>query len=141
MRTIFVSGYLISFIMAFVPTLRIKSGFFRPEQVLSLKDIIQLLFEGGQTATEVLLGLFVLADIAFVVLAMKYPKRWVFLSGAILAAFGLFMNLFSPKAEGAELLVVPTAISLIAGALPLIGFVMNPPLGSEREHKTAFCSY
>jgi len=140
LRILFIIGYSISFILNFIPSFRIKGSFFQPEKLLSVRDIVKILFGNGQVALGMFSVLLVAFAIVFVILAIKYPKRWVFVSGASFGVFGLFLSLFVGTPEGVEVLVIPAVISYIANAMILSGFFIKPEVHSKVTLKTAFCN-
>ncbi|MFQ6083957.1 MAG: hypothetical protein ACE5KE_01680 [Methanosarcinales archaeon] len=130
LRILFVCGYAIKILLTFVPSTRMKVGGFMgfggEERVLSPYDMIQLLFKEKPGAAMLIVIIFAIM-VAFVVLALTYPKRWVFLTGAIFVAFFLLVSFFQPAREGVEYLIIPRVLGLIGEVLCLTGFFVKPP--------------
>ena len=66
-------------------------------------------------------------QLAFIALALKYPKQCFFIAGAIFAGFFLLVDLFSGTPECIEVLLIPTALHYISVILILSGFFIKPP--------------
>jgi len=133
LRILFVCGYSIQIILTFVPSIHMKVGGFLgyggEERVLSLYDMIQLIFPENPGVALLMVTIFA-TWVAFVVLALTYPKRWVFLTGAILVAFFFLVNIFTPGQEGQEgieYFVIQRILSFIGSILCLSGFLVKPP--------------
>lgn len=133
LRAFFVCGYVLSVVLTFVPAYRIRTrvgGFFDNHleyRVLSTYDLIQFMHQEGEYGWWMFYVLIFAVAIAFIALALKYPKQWVFIAGATFAGFLLLLNLFSGTPEGIEHLLIPTVVDYISTILILSGFFIKPP--------------
>jgi MFS family permease len=135
LRIIFISGFSLQLLLTFIPSVEVNKlkvfGFdnqFLKNETYSDKDTIGLLLQ-----VNPLLGLFFIAvfilQIIFIILAIKYPRRWVFLSGAGLACLSFIGWLFMPKASNTTILVIPALLSWCAMFAKMTGFFIHPPEG------------
>jgi hypothetical protein len=102
------------------------------EKLMSTLDLIRKAFQMGQSGLALLAVSFFAAYIALLVMAVVYQKRWVFITGASLVAFGLLMNLFSPSNPNIEHLLITQVIGYIATFFMLSGFIAKPPVSIPR---------
>ncbi len=120
LRIIFILGCIFNIGITFVPSVKVGG------ELMSAFDAIRLAFQMG-SGLAVLYVLFFAAWIAFLLLAMVHQKRWVFVTGASVAAFSLLLNLFSPTNPIVEVLLVPRLVDYVAGVFMLFGFIAKPP--------------
>jgi len=131
LRVLFICGYLMKIVLTFVPSAEItQRGMFGfgevQKQTYSLYDIIRLLGERGAFGWQLFFIVLFALKIVFVILAIRYPKRWVFISGASFYAFLLLWGFFTPSMEGIEYLLIPSILDYISSALVLLGFFVKP---------------
>ena len=141
LKKLFIAGFIFQIIYFFMPSVRIRTviGYY---EVASLSEITQKLFNLNPDIASIVI-LILVACIALVVLAIFYPRRWVFLFGAILSAFCLFcpllfglfrlfssgeyQSVFSPKTEPQiKLFFVPIMLYFTGVILSLTGFFIKP---------------
>lgn len=138
LKTLFIIGFLINIILTFIPSTRIKTGGYLgiggEEKLVSTHKMIQLAFRRNPSIALLLVVVFAFF-VAVVILAITHPKRWVFLSGAIVVAFFMLVNLFSPSQEelGVKGLIIPNIIGFIGNILCLTGFFIKPKKEIETE--------
>lgn len=132
LRILFICGYLMSIGLTFVPSLEISKheGMFGMGEVVkhtySLYEIIRLLYESGEYDWQLFYVTVFAVEIAFVILAIRYPKRWVFISGASFTAFFLLWSFFTPSREGIKYILIPRVLGYVADAFVLLGFFARP---------------
>ena len=129
LKLLFILGWAISIILVFVPYKRMKVGGIYgiggEERTVSLLQETRLLAE-STPLISLFMTIAIAIFIAFLVLAIKYPKRWVFLSGAIFMSFFFLLSLFSPPTEGEKLFLIPRVIDFISTAFILTGYFIKP---------------
>lgn len=128
-QRLFILGCVLNILLTFVPSAIVTTpGFFtHEEQLMSNFDAIRLAAQRGQGALGVLFVLIFAAYIAFAVLAIVQQKRWVFITGASVAAFIVLLDLFSPGNPNVEYLVKPRLIGYVATLFMLSGYLAKPP--------------
>ncbi len=130
LRGVFVAGLLLDLVLTFVPAYRTKVGSFLgfggEERSLSAFDMIRIQLQ-NQSGWGVFNVAYFGAYAALVVLAWKQPKRWVFVTGAALAAFALLLELFIGPWDSIYYYPVPRLLHYVAGACVIAGFFARPP--------------
>ena len=135
LRMLFIFGYLIGIILTFVPSVEItqitQHGMFDAGEVTKVTyssyGIIQLLGERQEVGLQLFFVILFALNIAFIILAIKYPKRWIFISGASITAFLLLWNFFTPSNKDIQNLFIPRIIGYISDTFILLGFLIKPP--------------
>lgn len=129
LRRLFVLGYAMNIILWFVPTMRMKVGGIlgvgAQEDVYSVLTLVQRI---SQTSPgwHLFFVLTFASNILFIVLAVAYARRWIFITGASVATLFLLWGLFSTDAPGVEGFLLPRILGYVATALTLTGFVVVP---------------
>ena len=131
LRALFVGGFALDIVLMFVPSIEVTTagflGFGGTVISMSGLDVIRRLFQSGEVGLAMLLVLLFCAQVAFLILAMKYPKRWVFVAGSCFAVFLVILGLFAGSSDNVEEYFVPRVLSYVATALQLAGFWVKPP--------------
>jgi hypothetical protein len=126
LRVLFVAGFALNAALTFVPTLKNESGGFMglgsEKQSLSGFDIVRMTFQHGQGGLGVFYVLVFCIPVAFAVLGITYPRRWVFITGSCFTVFLLLLNLFAGSAEGVEYYFLPRLLGYLSFAMTLTGF-------------------
>jgi len=138
LRTLFICGHLIYIVLTFVPTIKVSpQGMYGSgkvqEQTYSAYELIRFLGESEQFGWQIFYVVVFALDVAFVILAITYPKRWVFISGASMTAFFLLWDLFTPPKEGIVGMVIPNILDYVASAFVLLGFIAKPTSTTSRN--------
>jgi hypothetical protein len=132
LRALFFVGFALSAVLEFVPVLKMKVGGFMgiggEERSMSALDLIRLLFQGGQTGLAILFVLMFCVTLAFAALALKYPRRWVFIAGSCYAVFVIVLDFFSGSNKDVEYYFLVQLLGYIATAITLTGFWVRPPV-------------
>lgn len=126
---LFILGHLMNIVLMFVPAVRVL-GF----MTLTNYDLIEALFQHGKVALGLFMLLLFVEDLAAIVLALVYPKRWIFITSSVVSAFGLLTTLFhlsaragdSPERFMVQILWIPMILAYIAGIFTLSGFFIKP---------------
>lgn len=128
LKFLFIFGWVGLIILTFVPYKKMivgdMYGIGGRMKAVSAYDEIQILFRQNPGGAFIIVVVFALY-IAFVILALVYAKRWIFLSGAIFGAFSLLLGLFMPPVAGEKYFILPKIISIIATILVLTGFFIK----------------
>lgn len=141
LRQLFIAGYAIALILFFVPSIEITSRthtslFSAPEtstDSYSTFEITRLLGKKGEMGLQLFVVASFAISAALLILAITYPKRWVFITGASMTAFFLLWNLFSAPDEHVKALFLPAIVGYISSGLALLGFFVRPPRSQPRE--------
>lgn len=134
LRALFVVGFALDAAMVFVPSFRMKVGGFMgmggEERSLSVLDAIRLAFANGQFGIGMFFVLCFCAAVAFAVLAVKFPRRWVFVAGSCFAAFMTVLSIFMGSGDDAHThrYLLPRLIGYVCAVLQLVGFWVRPPI-------------
>lgn len=142
LRRLFILGYAMNIALWFIPSVVIRgnaAGFFapaQPDRTLSMFSLVRLTSQENPFLTLFFVLVFA-SNIAFIVLAIKMQKRWVFLTGAILSAIFLLWGLFSSAAAPENVYYIPLIryLGYIASALILVGFVIGPVAETTEEEE------
>jgi hypothetical protein len=130
LRVMFIAGFWLHVVLTFVPAYGARVGGFlgigAQERSFSLLEVIRLAFANGKEGVGLLNVLWFCSMVAFAVLGMKQPQRWVFLGGACVTSFFLVLNFFSGSAAGVELYLLPHVLGFIASGMQLSGFWIKP---------------
>ena len=124
-RLVFLAGLLLDLILYFVPAL----GFGGEEKSLSPLDVTRLYFQRGEAGWGFLNVAFFAATAVVLFLAWKQPKRWVFVAGASIFAFGLLLEFFMGSSESVQQYFLPRLLRYLAALAALTGFWIKPPVG------------
>lgn len=129
LRSLFIVGYVMNFALWFAPIIRMKVGGIigigaevRSFSMFSLITAISST-NPGQTFLAVLVFA---SDILFIVLAITYPRRWIFILASSVGVLVLLYSLFIVKLPGMHFLL-PQVLGYVAAALTLTGFLIRPP--------------
>lgn len=130
-RRVFIGGFALSILLWFVPSVTMKVGGFLgvggEEKTLSVLDVVRMLFRAGHLGFAFFLVLLFCISAAFLVLAIKYPRRWVFVAGSSYAVFGIILDVFSGSGTDVHYIYLPKAMGYLATAMTLVGFWCKPP--------------
>jgi len=130
LRILFICGCLMGIVLTFVPGIEITHRDMFGEEVqkktYSSYEVTRLLGERQKVGWQLFYVILFALNIVFVILAIRYPKRWVFISGASIAAFFLLWDFFTPSKEGIEYLLIPRILGYISSAFVLLGFFVKP---------------
>ena len=63
---------------------------------------------------------------AFAALAITHPRRWVFITGSLLAIYQFLWEYVSPRNHEIQVLTVSLVVTHIAIAMTLVGFWVKP---------------
>jgi hypothetical protein len=134
-RLVFLAGLLLDLILWFVPAYRMMVGgvlgFGGEWRSLSALDVTRLNFQRGQAGWGFLDVAFFAATAVVLFLAWKQPKRWVFVAGASIFAFGLLLEFFMGSSESVQRYFLPRLLYYLAALAALTGFWIKPPVGGE----------
>jgi len=130
LRTIFIVGFLIEVVLWFVPAGVLETtgflGLQIQRQVVSALDIVRMLFQLQKEGFGFLYVLFFCAELAFLVLAIFYARRWVFVAGACFVAFLLILDIFTGSSQNFHPYFLSRAVGYLAAAMALTGFWIRP---------------
>ncbi|HEY7214235.1 MAG TPA: hypothetical protein VIC28_06365, partial [Thermoanaerobaculia bacterium] len=131
LRRLFVLGYSMNIVLWFVPAFRMKVGgdlgFGAEDKVFSMLSMVRLISQTSPGWTLFFVVTFA-SNIVFLVLAFAYPKRWLFIIGASIAAPFMLWGFFSGENPDIHQFLVPRLLGYVATALTLIGFFIRPPV-------------
>ncbi|UCC39210.1 MAG: hypothetical protein JSV96_15615 [Candidatus Aminicenantes bacterium] len=116
LRIVFIIGFLICTILYFVPFR--SSPIEGEERPYSYFEMSRLAAKMGELIAALAIYL------AIVILAIIYPKRGIFLIGAILMAFSLFIGLFNQNIQKEIVILFPYVIDRISRVMGLTGFLI-----------------
>lgn len=129
---LFIAGFTIQAVLWFVPAAKVTVGGLIGQggQELSLSnlDAVRLLIQSGQVGLGILFVTFFCITVAFVALAMKYPRRWVFIAGSCFEFFGMVLNFFSGSNPNVQHYLLPQLLGYVAAAMVLTGLWIKPPI-------------
>jgi hypothetical protein len=118
-------------VLWFVPTYKVAVGGLigqgGQERSLSNLDAVRLVIQSGQLGLGILFVLFFCITAAFVALAMKYPRRWVFIAGSCFELFELVFDFFSGSNPNMQPYLLPQLLGYVAAAMVLAGLWVKPP--------------
>lgn len=140
LRRLFILGYSMNIVLWFIPSVVIRGnvgGFLwpaQPDRLLSMFSLVRLISQENPLLTLFFVLVFA-SNIAFIVLAIKVPKRWVFLTAAILSSLFLLLGLFSATPEDIYYIPFTRNLGYIAAALTLVGFVITPVAAATGEQE------
>ncbi len=126
-RTLFITGFILNIILTFIPSASYQpySYYEQPLKYLSAYDGIQILFKAQSFWGFYFVFLFSL-NIVFIVLAIKYPKGWIFIAGASVTGFNYVLSLFMPSNPDIHSVFVTAVFQYLASLFILSGFFANP---------------
>ena len=122
LRNLFLLGYVLNIVLWFIPTMRVGE-----QPALSAFSLVRLVSQLGNWGATILLVLVFASNVAFVVLALAYPRRWVFIVASSVASFLILLNLFSASNPEMHNLIIPRVLQWCAEFLTLTGFFIKPP--------------
>ena len=132
LRLLFIIGFGISIVLFFVPYKRVNpTRTDRLEGMVTgrapIEGVVSPIEELRHDPAAALFGAILLSVyIAFFVLAIVYPKRWVFLAGAIYMSFSLLLALFVSPSENEHVFLIPNILSILSTILGLSGYFVKP---------------
>jgi hypothetical protein len=142
LRIIFIAGFALSVIMTFVPSLEVTENlpqafgvfgnqFLRPRKgLVSEKDVIESGFQRNPIIGMFYFGILVF-NIGMIFIPWKFPKRWIFLTGAAVACFLFLLSLMTTpidtNAFTIQYLLLPSILGWIALFAKVTGFFIYPP--------------
>jgi hypothetical protein len=124
LRVIFIAGYVGSIIVYFIPV-EVMNNPNIPPGSYSMFDIIKMIAQVNPPVAMVMVFFFAL-NIVIVVLALTYPKRWVFIVGASYAALALMYSFVSSSGQMVEFSLIMAVISWAIVLAELTGFFIKP---------------
>jgi len=127
LRTIFILGCLINITLYFVPGFEVTNLFDKSDGIYSAYEIIKILGEHQKTGLQLLYVTIVVLYIVFTVLAISYPKRWIFILGASLTVFSLLWNFSSSGNGKIHYLLIFKILSNLGDVFILSGFFIKHP--------------
>ena len=104
---------------------------------LSTFQIIGIMFENGEAGWALYNSVSYCFTAAFILLALKYPRRWVFLAGSYYTVANVVVgSLFPASTNGnAEWMLLSRLLEHIARLMRLVGFwVLPPACGGDSNH-------
>ncbi len=147
LRALFIAGFALNALIFFLPAFKVKvgsvlgmGGEVRTFSALTLtREVIQ----AGHIGVGLFFVIVFCIAVAFVVVAIKYPRRWVFITGACYTVFWLIFGFFSGENKDTQQLFLPQLLGYIASAMTLAGFWIRPPTqaaariaSAESKHET-----
>src|SRR5580704_5803637 len=130
-RVIFIAAFTLEILLWFVPTISFPTHLGGVS--ISSFRIARSLFLDGQSGEGFLVIFPLFISVVILVLAMKYPRRWVFICGACFAALVILSGVSHGRADlevGMDVWFAPRILSYVASVMGLIGFVVRPPVRS-----------
>ena len=131
LRALFIAGFALNAILFFVPALKAKVGGFLgfggEERTFSVLTLTREIIQAGHLGLGLFFVIIFCIAVAFVVLAIKYPRRWLFITGACYTIVWFIFALFSGSGKDTEELFLPKLLGYVASALTLSGFWVRPP--------------
>ena len=133
LRTLFTVGFAVQAVDSVVPDVRLAGKTLQywletggTDRLVSDLDLIRFCFRLGLLGWGFYNMLMWVAPFAFIALAMKNPRRWVFVTGAVFAIYQLLFEYVGP--QNSEIHVAPISLVLIniARAMALVGFWVKP---------------
>jgi hypothetical protein len=134
LRTLFIVGFAYQALNYFLPDVRLTG------QMLNLWlkmggggssvsdcDLARLCFHYASLGWGIYNISWSVAFFTFVALAIFYPRRWVFITGAVFAVYTFLMESLSLHGGEVRPLAFPLVLCNIAVALTLVGFAIMPP--------------
>lgn len=119
LQAVFFLGFALSVVLWFVPAGEINGVAF------SLFDLTRLIFQRSfNQGFGVVLFLSFCASIAFAVLTIQLPRRWVFIAGACYTSVWLLYNWFlsGPSNESVKVFFLYNLFDYVSSAMTLTGF-------------------
>ena len=134
LRPLFIAGMTLSLVLYFIPryspsgdTLNAWNATGGDERSLSSFDLCLLLIRTGTPAW----GAFYIAssgvEVLLLLLALRRPRRWVFIAGASEQLYFLLAFLLRPKGGDLSEALFPSLLPYVAWAMSLTGFFAKPP--------------
>jgi hypothetical protein len=140
LRALFIAGFVLQCVLVFVPSLRMTvgsvMGYGGEVRTFSDLEIIRLLFQGGKMGLGTYLVILFCATATFAVLAIKYPRRWVFIAGSCFTIYGIIYGVFAGSDPNVQYLFLPRLLDYISSAMTLGGFWVRPPIATEPKQPT-----
>ncbi len=125
LRGLFVIGNVIYLVLLFVPSYGLDA--IGGQKLMSDLEMMRRFSQTGNLFEFIfLLIVAVVAPLAWIVLALVYPKRWVFIAGASLVVFNVLLELFSGGSPDVKKLLIPRILAYVADAFVMTGFVAKP---------------
>jgi hypothetical protein len=130
-RVIFIAGFMLEILLWFIPTISITTDL----GAISISSfrIARSLFLYGQNGAGLLVIFPLFVSVVILVLAMKYPRRWVFICGACFAVLVILWGVSHGSADlemGMDVYFAPRILSYVGSVMGLIGFIVKPPLAA-----------
>lgn len=135
-RAIFICGFALATFLWFIPTISVVTEW-RTES-LSNFQLARFLIESRQFGLCFLVAVPCLISFAITVLAVRYPRRWVFILGSFYAlcaiAHGAFIGATAAM-EFVDVYFAPKILTYVASVMGLIGFIIRPPIVGTPNHE------
>jgi hypothetical protein len=128
LRAMFVAGFGLNAVSFFFPSYHAPGVV---DRMFSSLEIIRSQFANGRDGWGLFNVLAFCSIVGFAVLGMKYPRRWVFLSGACVTCFLLVMEIFTGSGR-LEQLFLPRLLDYVATGMQILGFWIHP-VAAERS--------
>ena len=134
LRPVFVAGFILSLILYFVPCYKAAGDVLKGwlsiggvERSLSSFDLCRLLLQTG----NVQWGVFYIGlsgfELALVLLALRWPRRWVFIAGSSEQLYLLVAFLLRPSSADLSQPSFFAFLNYVSWAMCLTGFFVKPP--------------
>jgi hypothetical protein len=136
LRALFIAGFVIKAILFFIPSFSMRAGGFMgrggEERSMSRFDLSRVASPVGQSPNPYASIGTVFAFcilITFILLAVCYPRRWVFIAGACVTAIGILGGIllfFVLPNHNNHRFFFPRLLHFVATAMVLSGFWIKP---------------
>jgi len=131
-RILFIIGYILNIILTFVPSVSYKSYSYyeSAEKYMSDYEAIQILLN-AQSFWGIYFVVLFASYFAFIILAFKYQRSWVFITGASVTAFTFILFLFYPSNPDVHRVFLTSVLGYLAMIFILSGFFAKPPKSEQ----------
>ena len=137
LRIAFIVGCSLHVILTFAPAYSAKVGGFlgigAEDRSFSTFDAIRAALATNAGEMAGLIGVIWFCSVlGFALLAMKRPRRWVFLAGACVASFFLILSMFAGAPPNVRVYLLPQLLRLSASLMEMTGFWIAPAQSNIR---------
>jgi hypothetical protein len=137
LRPVFVAGLALSVVLYFIPwytptgdVLRAWSATGGVERRLSSFDLCRLLVRTGDLQGGAFYMVLSAIEVTLLLLAVRRPRRWVFLAGACEQLYTLIAFLLRPTANDLPQPLFSVVLYYASWAMCFTGFLVRPPAKS-----------
>lgn len=127
-RILFIVGCILKIVLTFLPSVSYQSYSFSESPIKYMSDFeaIQILMK-AQSFWGFFYVIIFASNIAFLILALSYQRRWIFISGASVTALCFIIYLFSPSNPNVHSIFLTLLFQHLATIFLLLGYFAKPP--------------